>query len=152
MDDSPPRIEVQDTPEGRVVCLQGAWTAANLTVPAAWAALTAQLNGLRSEAGAAAASSGKAAKASKAVKTVAGRWSLAGIEKIDYLGAQVLWNQWDHQWPAALQIDPEQRAMLETVEKFTVKLAPARTSSWSEPLLVLGNRLLSLLDHMKGLL
>ena len=145
MDDSPPRIEVQDTPEGRVVSLQGAWTAANLTVPVAWAALTAQLNGLRGE-GAPSAASGKAAK------PVAGRWSLAEIEKLDYLGAQVLWNQWGHHWPADIQIEPEQRAMLETVEKFTVRLPSARRSSWTEPLLVLGNRLLSLIDHVKGML
>jgi phospholipid/cholesterol/gamma-HCH transport system permease protein len=150
IDDSPPRIEVQETPdEGRVVSLRGAWTAANLTVPAAWAALTAQLNGLRGEGG---PSSPKAEKSSQTPQRAAGRWSLAGIEKFDYLGAQVLWNQWGHQWPAALEVEPEQRAMLETVEKFTVKLPPARKSSWSEPLLVLGNRLLSLLDHVKGLL
>ena len=141
IDDSPPRIDIQDTPEGRVVLLQGSWTAANLTVPAVWAALTAQLNGLRGEGGPAAAG-----------KAVAGRWSLAGIEKLDYLGAQVLWMQWDHHWPAGLQIAPEQRLMLETVEKFTVRLPPARKPSWTEPLLVLGERLLSLLDHAKGLL
>ena len=148
-DDSPPRIEVQDTPEGRVVRLLGAWTAANLTVPSVWAALTAQLDGLRGGRPVRAASGNTAVKTGKADS--AGDWRLDAIEKLDYLGAQVLWRQWDHQWPAALQIGPEQRAMLETVEKFTVKLAPARKSSWSEPFLVLGNRLLSLLDHLKGL-
>ncbi|MEP6589060.1 MAG: ABC transporter permease, partial [Polaromonas sp.] len=145
IDDSPPRIEVQDTPEGRVVLLQGAWTAANLTAPAAWAALTSQINGLRGEAG-------PSANASKAAPTVAGRWRLAGIEKLDYLGAQVVWNLWGHHWPAELQIEPVQRAMLETVEKFTAKPPLAPKPSWTEPLLVLGGRLLRLIDHVKGML
>ena len=154
-DDSPPTIDVQDTPEGRVVLLQGAWTAANLTVPAAWAALTTQLDGLREGVPAGAASGNAAAKATNATKaagTVADRWSLAEIEKLDYLGAQVLWRRWAQRWPAGLQIEPEQRAMLETVEKFTVEPPPARKPSWMEPLLLLGVRLLSLLDHVKGLL
>lgn len=145
MDDSPPRIEVQDTPEGRAVLLQGAWTAANLTIAPAWATLNAQLGGLHRV-------SGKKPKASQAAQAVAGRWNLTGIEKLDYLGAQVLWNAWNHQWPAELQVEPGQRAMLETVEKFTVRLPVSRKSSWSEPLLLLGGRLLNLLGHAKGLL
>ena len=143
-DDSPPRLEIQDAPDGPVVRLLGAWTAANLTVPAVWAALTAQLKGLHG--GASAAKTGKAAGA------VAGNWRLDEIEKLDYLGAQVLWQQWDHQWPAALQVTPEQREMLEAVEKFTVKLAPAPRASWFEPVRMLGGHLLNLFDHSKGLL
>ncbi len=152
MDESPPRIEVQDTPDGRGVTLLGAWTAANLTVAADWAALTAQLDSLRSQAGPSSAKPAKPANASKTAPTPAGRWSLAGIEKLDYLGAQVLWTLWDHRWPADLEIEPAQRAMLETVEKFTVRPAPPPRSSWLEPLLLLGGRLLRLIDHGKGML
>ena len=36
MDPSTPRIEQQDTPQGRVFVVQGAWTAADLTAKAAW--------------------------------------------------------------------------------------------------------------------
>ena len=158
IEDSPPRIEAQDTPEGRVVLVRGAWTAANLTGQAAWDGLTAQFDALRDAVRPAAASASSSAtsaspgKAARADKTGLGSWSLAQIEKLDYLGAQVLWNQWNHRWPAALQIEPEQRLMLETVEKFTVKPPAPRKSAWTEPLLVLGNRLLSLFDHAKGLL
>ena len=136
MDDTPPRIEIQDTPDGRQLLLQGAWTAVNLTGKPVWDALTAQLKGLRTEAAAPAAL----------------QWRLAGIEKLDYLGAQVLWNAWDHRWPDGLQVEPEQRVMLETVEKFTVKLPAPRGSGGNEPLLMLGSRLLHLIDHAKGLL
>ena len=66
--------------------LQGAWTAANLTQKPVWDALAAQLKALRAQAASPAAL----------------RWSLAPLEKLDYLGAQVLWNAWKHHWPAEL--------------------------------------------------
>ncbi|CAM3477684.1 MlaE family ABC transporter permease [Polaromonas hydrogenivorans] len=141
MEDSPPRIEVEHGPEGRVL-LQGAWTAANLTQKPVWDALAAQLKGLRAQTASPASSASPAAL----------QWSLAQLEKLDYLGAQVLWSAWKHHWPAGLQIEPEQRAMLETVEKFTVRPLPPPRPSWLEPVLMLGGRLLSLLSHAKGML
>ena len=147
-ENSTPRIETQDTPEGRVLLVRGAWTAANMTGQAAWDGLNAQFDALRGPVQLA-ASPGKTATVDPGVP---GRWQLGGIEKLDYLGAQVLWNQWNHRWPAALEIDPEQRLMLETVEKFTVKPPAPPKPSWTEPLLVLGDRLLALIDHTKGLL
>ena len=129
MDDSPPRIEVQDTPQGPLLVAQGAWTASNLTTAAAWGALTAQFKTLPT-----------------------GRWSVAQLEKLDYLGAQVLWTQWQHRLPDGLELSPEQHLMFAAVGKFTVKLPPARQNAWYEPVLVLGGRLLSMLDHVKGLL
>lgn len=138
IEDSPPRFDTQDTPEGRLVRLRGAWTAAGMTGQAAWDALSAQFDALRSPRPAAPAE--------------LARWQLGGIEKFDYLGAQVLWNQWNHRWPAALDIEPEQRVMLETVEKFTVEPPAPRPPHWTEPLLALGDRLLDLLDHATGML
>lgn len=138
MEESTPRIEVQDTPGGRVLAVRGEWTSASLTKRPAWEALTASLDSLRAQPGPA----GRAAKAE--------HWSLAGLDKLDYLGAQLLWNQWGRVWPAQIELEPEQRVMLETVEKYTVDLPPRRKSAWSEPLIVLGSRLLSLIDHVKG--
>ncbi len=138
MEESTPRIEVQDTPGGPVLAVRGEWTSASLTGRPAWEALTAQLGSLRGQPG----SSGKTASAE--------HWSLAAVDKLDYLGAQLLWNQWGRAWPAKIEMEPEQRVMLETVEKYTVDLPPRRKSAWSEPLIVLGSRLLSLLDHVKG--
>lgn len=131
LDDSPPRLDLQDLPEGRTARLLGSWTAARLTVAPDWAALQAQLDGL----------SGAPAL----------RWRLQEMDKLDYLGAQVVWNAWGHRWPAGLDLAPEQRAMLQTVEQFTVSPPPPGRSSWSEPLVLLGGRLLGLLDHARGL-
>ncbi|MEP6963979.1 MAG: ABC transporter permease [Polaromonas sp.] len=138
MEEATPRIEVQDTPGGRVLAVRGEWTSSSLTGQPAWKTLTASLASLRARSG----SAGKTAKSE--------HWSLGGIAKLDYLGAQVLWNQWGRAWPAQIELEQEQRVMLETVEKYTVDLPPRSKSAWSEPLIVLGSRLLSLLDHVKG--
>ncbi|WP_436155778.1 MlaE family ABC transporter permease [Polaromonas sp. LjRoot131] len=133
MEDSTPRIEQQDTPQGRLFVVQGAWTAAGLTGGEVWEALTAQLQGL-----------------GDAASSPAG-WNLEKIGKLDHLGAQVLWNHWGRSWPAQLQAEPSQRAVLETVAKFSTDPPKRRKTDWSEPFILLGTRVLRLLDHLKGL-
>jgi phospholipid/cholesterol/gamma-HCH transport system permease protein len=134
MEDSTPRIEQQDTPQGRLFVVQGAWTAAGLTGEAVWEGLTAQLKGLGDTAGSPAG------------------WSLEQIGKLDHLGAQVLWNHWGRDWPANLQAEPSQRAVLETVAKFSAHPpGPRRKSGWSGPFILLGERVFRLMDHLKGL-
>jgi phospholipid/cholesterol/gamma-HCH transport system permease protein len=132
MEDATPRIEQQDTPDGQRLLVRGAWTAADLTGKPVWDALTAQLARLHGE--------GRLAL-----------WDLGPIEKLDYLGAQVLWDHWGRAWPARLQIEPSQRAMLETVAKFTVSPPAARKPDWNVPVVLLGGRLLDLFDHLNGL-
>ncbi|WP_309681548.1 ABC transporter permease [Polaromonas sp.] len=139
-DDSTPRIEQQDGPEGRLMVVRGAWTAAGLTRQTVWQALTEQLQALHDDAGGA----GQAA---------AVRWQLGQLEKLDYLGAQVLWNHWGRAWPAQLDMEPSQRTLLETVAKFTVDPPKSRRQPrWVELFIVLGSRVLRLIDHAKGLL
>ena len=141
MDDSTPRIEKQDGPDGGLSVVLGAWTAADLTRPTAWRALTAQLGSLPPN-------SSKADADSPASAT---GWNLQKIEKLDYLGAQVLWNHWGRQWPERIEIEANQRAVLEMVAKFAMNLPRLRKSDWREPLLAIGGRLLRLLDHLKAL-
>ncbi|MBC7649569.1 MAG: ABC transporter permease [Vitreoscilla sp.] len=131
MSPSDPRIEQQETPEGVVCAVLGAWTAASLTGPAAWPAVQEQLKSL-----------GKSSDA---------RWNLLKIEQLDHLGAQLLWTQWGSAWPAQIEIAPHQRALIETVEKFASQPAPAPKPDWKEPLRVLGARTLGMLDHIKSL-
>ena len=73
------------------------------------------------------------------------------MEKLDYLGAQVLWRHWGHEWPAELELAPGQRAMLETVAKFALSPPRPRKADWKEPFIALGGRVLALLDHAQGL-
>lgn len=133
MEDSTPRIALQDTPQGRLFVVQGAWTAAGLTGESVWDGLTAQLQGLKD---------GGASPAG---------WSLEQVGKLDHLGAQVLWNHWGRSWPAQLQVEPSQRAVLETVAKFSADPPKPRKPDWSRPFILLGTRVLRLLDHLKGL-
>ena len=142
-EDSTPRIEQQDAPEGPLLQVLGAWTAAGLTRPPVWKALTAQLSELSGLRGAGGTASGEKST---------GRWSLEQIEKLDHLGAQVLWNHWGRSWPAQLQIEPGQRALLETVAQYSVSPPKPARKDWTEPLRELGQRAFSLADHSLGLL
>ena len=125
-----PCIEQADVPDGALAVL-GAWTAADLTSPLVWKAVTAQLKGLKVNASI--------------------PWDLSRIDKLDFLGAQVLWNHWGRQWPAQLTIEPNQRALLASVEKFTIDLPVRARPGWLAPVAVLGRRLLSAWDHARGL-
>ena len=131
MTSSMPRIEQADAPQG-VLAVLGAWTAADLTAPPVWKAVTAQLKSLKAHADM--------------------PWDLSGIDKLDFLGAQVLWNQWGRQWPDNLTIEPNQRALIASVEKFAMAPPAKHRPGWLAPVAVLGQRLLSAWDHTKGLI
>jgi phospholipid/cholesterol/gamma-HCH transport system permease protein len=133
MDDATPRIDKQSTPGGTLLVAQGAWTAADLTDQPVWKAVVQQL----------------------APTTNADSWDLEHIDKLDYLGAQLLWDQWGRVWPAQLQLQPQHRALFENVAKFTQdqqSQPKARSSGLSRGLRVLGGRLLALTDHVKILI
>src|SRR3982751_3989332 len=114
MEDYTPRIEQQDTPQGRLFVVRGAWTAVGLTGEAVWEALTAQLQGL-----------GNTSQSSAG-------WDLEQVGKLDHLRAQVLWNHWGRNWPAQLQVEPNQPAVLETVAKFSTDPPRRRKPGWSQ--------------------
>jgi phospholipid/cholesterol/gamma-HCH transport system permease protein len=134
MEDTTPRIEQQDTPQGRLYVVRGAWTAADLTGEEVWQALTAQLQRLAEGAGAPPVC------------------NLEQVHQLDHLGAQVLWNHWGRKWPEQVKAEPSQRAVLETVAKFSAgDLPKARKADWSGPFILLGERVFRLIDHLKGL-
>ncbi len=128
---SAPRIDTQQTPQGVVHMVLGAWTAADLTGKAQWRALAAQINVLDTS-------------------TDAG-WDLRQMQGLDHLGAQLLWNQWGRVWPKRVEAEPNQRAVLETVAKFMSAPTPVAASDWQQPIRILGGRLLGALDHLKAL-
>jgi phospholipid/cholesterol/gamma-HCH transport system permease protein len=128
---SVPRIDTQQTPQGQQLMVLGAWTAADLTGKAAWDALTLQLKALD--------------KSADAI------WDLRQIDQLDHLGAQLLWNHWGRAWPAHLEVEASQRAVLETVAEFAAVPAKVVKPDWKEPIRTLGGRLIGLLDHMRSL-
>ena len=78
------------------------------------------------------------------------QWDLTGIDRLDHVAAQYLWNHWGRAWPAAVQTTPAQRAMLDRVARFTV--APPAPVGWTPKaaLLRLGARLFALENHLVG--
>ena len=126
-----PRIEQQQTPEGVVCTVLGAWTASSLTDPWAWPAVQVQL---------------RAPDTSPDT-----RWNLLDMDQLDHLGAQLLWMHWGRAWPASVEIAPQQRTLIETVEKFAAPPAARPQPDGMAPLRLLGARALGMLDHIKSL-
>ena len=131
MPPSAPRIDTQQAEQGLLHLVLGAWTAADLTLKPAWDALTVQLKALE--------------------KSAEATWDLRKIDQLDHLGAQLLWNHWGRAWPAQLEVETSQRAVLETVAEFAAVPVKVVKPDWKEPIRMLGSRLLSALDHLKSL-
>jgi phospholipid/cholesterol/gamma-HCH transport system permease protein len=125
-----PRLQKQAVPgqvTPRVLAL-GRWTAAQL-------ADADQLAQVQSALGASEA---------------AAHWDVRLIERLDHVGAQMLWNQWGRVWPKHLEILPTQRAVLQRVAQFSnSKLAMHRPSLW-ERFLSLGEIILKVISHLRG--
>lgn len=100
----PPQLQRQNTPEGAWAVLQGRWGAADFGDRAHWARVQVQL------------------KAVPAQPDLG--WDLHGVDWLDHVGAQLLWQHWQGQWPARLKATPGQKAMLQRVERFTAPPAP----------------------------
>jgi len=129
-----PRIERRETPAGVTQQLRGRWTAADLAVPTVWSGLTHQLSDL------------EIGRESSPV-----RWDLRQLDRLDHVGAQVLWTHWGRQWPADVQADDSQRRILESVAHFS-GLLPARTGTgWLARFENFGAWLLRGADHALGL-
>ena len=133
MPEAVPTLTLQTAPGGGpCAVLGGSWSAARLAEPANW---------IRISQGVA-----------EAAKTNALTWDLRPLTRLDHTGAQLLWNSWGRQWPALLQCQPGQRAMLARVAHFTSPaVQPMRPSAW-QIFLRLGEQLWKLWDHLFSML
>ena len=133
MPDHQPQVAIETTAQGCVARLQGRWLAADLAVDQQWASLTEALKApLQSDRPCV--------------------WDLRAVQRMDHIGAQLLWNAWGRAWPAALETSPAQRTMLERVAHFTVTPpAPKNPTLW-EQFLGLGAWVLRMQSHVTGAL
>lgn len=131
MEHSQPRILRTDGPQGAAVQVLGRWTVAQLSVPATWASVSSALDQ--------SAAQGPAA------------WDLRLVERLDHLGALLLWNSWRRQWPAQLQSMPGQRAVLDRVAQLTVDPPATPATGWLGQFLALGGFVLRMLGHLRDL-
>ena len=123
-----PRIEIQPGPQGKLLTLHGHWLAADLAIPAHWAALTKALKDIPPQPN-------------------TQQWDLRQIHRLDHTGAQLLWNAWGRQWPQNLQTLPAQQAMLERVARFTQAPPPPKGLSAWQLFLSLGRWVMSVEGH-----
>lgn len=115
----------------------GRWTALDMAAPGAWARLQRSM---------------RAAPRRASTAQPGEAWDLRGIERLDHVGAQLLWRHWGRRWPAHLNAGPAQRRVLETVARFSGAVPARPTPRWHDPLNALGVRLLEAVAHVRGLL
>ena len=70
------------------------------------------------------------------------------MQRLDHIGAQLLWNHWGRQWPPKLHLTDAQRSMLERVARFSaVKPMRPRRTLWQR-FTALGALVWRMLDHL----
>ena len=116
-----PRFELQSTDGTPRVRLLGHWTAAQFGERHLFAELQSGLRGIGAEAG----------------------WDLRDADQLDHVGAQLLWDQWQHRQPPQLQLLPAQRAVLDRVAQFTGEPTARARPTWRQHYLGLGEAVLS---------
>ncbi|MDB5750074.1 MAG: putative transporter, permease component [Ramlibacter sp.] len=131
MTDATPRIAQAPAPQGpQAVRLLGEWTAAQFARPGLLRELVQALPEPSAEQG----------------------WDLQPAQRLDHVGAQLLWDHWGRRWPAQLALEPAQRAVLERVAQFTTDRERSTRPSWWSLYLEFGAALLRGLGHVKGFL
>ncbi|MFZ4289329.1 MlaE family ABC transporter permease [Variovorax sp. HJSM1_2] len=131
-EEATPQIARQDTAEGAVARLSGRWASAELAQPKVWRGVA------------------KALAAYPAAQNQG--WDLASVERLDHVGAQLLWNHWGRAWPARLQLSADQRSMLERVARFTQAPVPtAQSGGFMAMVNRLGLWVLAGVDHLHDL-
>jgi len=79
-------------------------------------------------------------------------WDLRHLERLDHIGAQLLWNHWGHHWPAHIECDAAQRAMLERIAQYSsASPVTAAKNPWTGALHHLGGLVLHALGHARDL-
>ena len=131
MTDDQPHLLVNRADGGAWLQLRGRWSAEHLGAAAQWRKVKAQLQ-------------------AAAVGDVG--WDLTQLQWLDHVGAQVLWTQWQRQWPDRLQATDSQRAMLARVAQLSPEpLALAAPPGLLAHINNLGLLVLHALDHMRHL-
>lgn len=75
-------------------------------------------------------------------------WDLRGVERLDHVGAQLLWEWWGRQWPPQVALWPEQRAVFDRVSRWTTPASPPTTAPRGVLFLALGAWLLNVAHHL----
>jgi len=77
-------------------------------------------------------------------------WDLTGVDSIDHIGAQLLWNAWGKKRPGQLQLDPRKEELFARIEHASRHSLPRQKTSALNWIIVLGAGLLSFFEHLHG--
>ncbi len=130
-DESEPRLQRENTLQGPVVRLLGRWTVSRLVQAQVWESLLPQLAEL--------------------VPADGISWSLEGLQRLDHIGAQLLWNHWGRHWPPKLRLSEAQRSMLERVARFSAERPMRPRKTLWQRFTALGALVWRMLDHLVDL-
>jgi len=80
-----------------------------------------------------------------------GPWDLSGVQRLDHIGALLIWRAWDKKRPAEVALRPEHEAFFEQLAR---SAEPTDAPAYDPATLLrnLGGRLMSFLDHLLGML
>ena len=92
-------------------------------------------------------------RASLAALAPSEKWDLSGIERLDAVGAQVLWQHWGQAIPPGTQLSPGQQALFQILADHPVAAPPVQPAGdWFGWIRALGQGLFTSLDHGRMLL
>lgn len=77
-------------------------------------------------------------------------WAMQGITGLDNAGALLLWHAWGCQRPRNLTLRPEHRALFDHLSALSATTPPHSPRDPLAPLILLGQRTLSLVGHVQG--
>jgi len=75
-------------------------------------------------------------------------WDLTGIERLDHVGALLLWRAWKRQRPERLRLEPAQELFFENLAHAEGEARTARQRSLLDPLAALGRRAIGVWGHL----
>ena len=122
-----PAVQVQPGPDGRMaVLLSGAWDIRALE--RLGRVLQKELRQL-----------GRADEA---------HWDLSGVQRLDHIGALLIWRAWNKKRPARLELLPEHEIFFTNVSGAGVFARPRRGINWLRPVRAVGAWMLEAGEHM----
>ena len=76
------------------------------------------------------------------------RWDLTGIQKLDHIGALLIWRAWNKKRPAELALRPEHEIFFANLDGTGALVARARGADWLVPVRAVGEWMLELYEHI----
>ena len=75
-------------------------------------------------------------------------WNLQGLQSLDHVGAQMLWELWGQRWPSQLDISDDHRSLIQRVADLSEAPAPIATPTFNQRYLALGGAVMAFLDQL----